>query len=89
MHAVRNWADAVGDTDWRGWPDPLQVVLPKQEAQRRWGHTGRLREPQAYQHSMADLWAVREIMQRVKKQIAVQLFFKKPFSVMLIIVYLN
>ncbi len=55
MHAVHNWADAVGGTDWRGWPGPLLVAWLRQEAQRRWGHTERLREPQAHQHSMADL----------------------------------
>ncbi len=55
MHAVHNWADVVGGTDWRGWPGPLQVAWLKQEAQRRWGRTGRLREPPAHQRSMADL----------------------------------
>lgn len=54
MHAARNWADAVGGTDWRGWPGPLLAAWLKQEAQTR-GRTGRLREPQACQHSMADL----------------------------------
>lgn len=55
MHAAHNWADAVGGTDWRGWPGPLQAVLPKQEAQRRWDRTGRLRELLALQYSKADL----------------------------------
>lgn len=55
MHAARSWADAVGGTDWRGWPGPLQAAWPKLEAQIRSGHTERLREPQAFRRNMADL----------------------------------
>lgn len=55
MRAVHNLADAVGGTDWRGWPGPLLAAWLRQEAQRQWGHTGKLRELQAYQHNMADL----------------------------------
>ena len=55
MCAVRNWADAVGGIDWRGWPGPLQAAWLKLEAQRLWDHTGRLREPLACQRSTADL----------------------------------
>lgn len=55
MRAAHNWADAVGGTDWRGWPGPLQAAWQKLEAQRLLGHIERLREPQACRRSMADL----------------------------------
>lgn len=53
--AARSWADAVGGTGWRGWPGPLQAAWLKQEARRRWGRTGRRREPPALQCNKADL----------------------------------
>lgn len=54
-HAARNLADAVGGIDWRGWPGPSQAAWQKLEAQTLWGRTGRLKERQACQRSMADL----------------------------------
>lgn len=32
-HAVHNWADVVGGTDWMGLPSPLQAAWQRQEGQ--------------------------------------------------------
>lgn len=54
-HAVHNWADVAGGTDWMGLPSPLQAAWQRQEGQTQSAHTGKQREPLAHQHNMAAL----------------------------------